>query len=41
MATYSEIDTWKYSIDQLNEMHEMLDLKEKIDSIVAEASRNG
>lgn len=41
MATYSDIDSWKYSIEQLNEMHEMLDLRDRIDSIVAEASRNG
>lgn len=38
MATYKDIDNWRYSMEQLNEMHEMLDLKERIDSIVSEAS---
>lgn len=41
MATYQEIDNWQYSMEQLNEMHEMLDLKDKIDRIVREASQNG
>jgi hypothetical protein len=41
LATYKEIDSWQYSIEQLNEMHEMLDLKDKIAAQVAEASRNG
>lgn len=38
MAKYDDIDNWKYSVEQLNEMHEILDVKEEIEKQAKEAS---
>jgi hypothetical protein len=37
VADYADIMNWKYSPDMLWEMHELLDLKEKIDIQMADS----
>ena len=31
VATYHDIEGWKYSLEQIKELHQILDLKEKIE----------
>lgn len=39
IATLYDIESWKYSMAQLNSMHDMLDLKDRIEYEVHEKSK--
>lgn len=39
ITTYKEIESWLYDMEDINIMHDILDLKERIDYEVAEKSR--